>query len=212
MTTLCNTRSSAQRHLALLGTRSLDSVSVCGHSCSPLTPIPGCDLQRWGAEKQDEDANERRQLLSARGNDQLACRDCGARSPVIIFLPAGCSYCRFCAEGLSDWCQSAVAGVTGHAGPLSNPPRTRPIHFHALVAPGDVEGDRAWHRRGPHWLVLCWWSQWPIRVLLLACQSDKTGLCQIREGRGYVFKRTGDQITGARTRESTGANMDAKVE
>lgn len=85
--------------------------------------------------------------------------------------------------------RGAVTGVSAEAwsslpwpcvtAPLPDHPTPDPLSP-ACIAPRDVEGDGDWHRRGlPGW-CLCWWSPWPISVLLLACQTDKTGACQIK--------------------------------
>jgi len=46
----------------------------------------------------------------------------------------------------------------------------------ACIAPRDVEGDGDRRRRG----LPGWWSLWPISASLRACQTDKTGPCQIK--------------------------------
>lgn len=84
--------------------------------------------------------------------------------------------------GVSTRAQTSLLWTCVTAPLLDHPSHDPLVPFlpPAWIAPRDIEGDGDWHRRGrPGW-CLCWWSLWPISVLLWACQTDKTGACQIK--------------------------------
>lgn len=71
------------------------------------------------------------------------------------------------------WCDSAAAW----------PPRTLTTPLAVFSCLHSPERRREWWglalQGHPGW-CRCWWSLWPISVLLRACQTDKTGACQIK--------------------------------